>query len=62
MYLQLNIIYYQLTNYYYPKYEDGINPLDVSLKILWPSKKLIISKKDKRLGAIKEFKKKYKYL
>tara|TARA_B100000780_G_C21023275_1_gene410165 strand:- start:442 stop:978 length:537 start_codon:yes stop_codon:yes gene_type:complete len=61
-YEKLNIIYYQLTNYYYPKYEDGINPLDVSLKILWPSKKLIISKKDKRLGAIKEFKKKYKYL
>ena len=28
-----NIIYYKLTNYYKPKYEDGINALDKKLKI-----------------------------
>ena len=61
-YEKLNIIYYQLTDYYNPKYEDGINPLDESLKILWPSTNLIMSKKDKQLGTIKDFQKKYKYL
>ena len=61
-YDKLNIIYYQLTNYYYPRYEDGINPLDESLKIIWPSKNLIMSKKDRQLRSITDFKKKYKYL
>ena len=61
-YEKVNIIYYHLTDYYYPKYEDGINPLDTSLKIKWPSKNLIISKKDQLLGSLKNFKKKYKYL
>jgi dTDP-4-dehydrorhamnose 3,5-epimerase len=57
-----NIIYYKLTNYYKPKYEDGINSLDKKLKISWPGKKFLISKKDKKLGFFNEFKKKYKYL
>ena len=61
-YEKLNIIYYQLTDYYYPKYEDGINPLDESLKNIWPSKNVMTSKKDKNLGSLEDFKKKYKYL
>ena len=61
-YEKLNIIYYQLTDYYYPKYEDGINPLEETLKNIWPSKNVMTSKKDKNLGSLEDFKKKYKYL
>ena len=57
-----NIIYYKLTNYYRPQYEDGINILDKKLKIKWPSKKLLISLKDKKLKSLNDFKKNYKYL
>ena len=57
-----NIIYYKLNNYYQPKFEDGINVLDKELRIKWPSKKNLISKKDKRLGTLESFKKKYKNL
>ena len=57
-----NIIYYKLTNYYKPKNEDGINVLDKKLKINWPGKTFLISKKDRKLGFFDEFKKKYKYL
>ena len=56
-----NIIYYKLDNYYSPKFEKGIIYNDKSLKIKWPNKK-IISKKDKNLMSLKEFKKKYKGL
>jgi len=61
-YEKKNIIYYHLSDYYFPEYEDGINPLDKSLKIKWPSKKLILSEKDKKLGSLKDFIKKYKFL
>ena len=57
-----NIIYYKLNNYYQPKYEDGINSLDNNLKIKWPSKNFLVSKKDKKLGSLKDFKLNYKYL
>ena len=57
-----NIIYYKLTNYYRPRYEDGINTLDKKLKIKWPGKKLLISLKDKKLKSLNDFKKNYKYL
>jgi dTDP-4-dehydrorhamnose 3,5-epimerase len=57
-----NIIYYKLDNYYQPKYEDGINPLDRDLKIKWPSKFFLISKKDKSLKLLEDFKQKYKFL
>ena len=43
-------------------YEDGINSLDKSLKIKWPGKLYLISEKDKSLGSLNDFKKKYKYL
>ena len=61
-YEKFNIIYYKLTNYYKPKYEDGINLLDKNLKINWPKKKLNISKKDKKLKEFKDFCKIYKFL
>jgi dTDP-4-dehydrorhamnose 3,5-epimerase len=57
-----NIIYYKLNNYYKPKFEDGINVMDKTLKIKWPGSKFLISKKDKKLSSLKDFKKKYKYL
>ena len=55
-----NIIYYKLDNYYAPKYESGIIYNDTSIKVKWPKKKMIVSKKDKELLTLKEFKKKYK--
>lgn len=61
-YEKLNIIYYKLTNYYKPEFEDGIIYNDKILNIKWPKKKLIVSKKDKKLFSFKEFCKKYKGL
>ena len=58
----LNIIYYKLSNYYKPKYEDGILWNDKSLKFKWPTKKPIVSKKDKKLRTFEDFKKVYKGL
>ena len=58
----LNIIYYKLSNYYHPKYENGILWNDKYLRIKWPTKKPIVSKKDKKLGTFIEFKKIYKAL
>ena len=57
---KLNIIYYKLSNYYHPEYEDGILWNDKSLKVKWPTKKPAVSKKDKILKTFVEFKKKYK--
>ena len=57
-----NIIYYKLDNYYAPKYENGIIYNDKDLKIKWPKKKMIISKKDINLPSLNEFKKKFKNL
>ncbi len=61
-YEKINIIYYKLTNYYMPKFENGINLMDKAFKKNWPKKKFLISKKDKNLMTMKEFVKKYKYL
>ena len=61
-YEKINIIYYKLTNFYKPKYEDGINLLDKSLKINWPKKKFNISKKDSELKSFKDFCRTYKFL
>ena len=58
----LNIIYYKLSNYYYPEYEDGIIWNDKTLKNKWPIKKPIISPKDKKLKTFINFKKIYKGL
>ncbi len=55
----LNIIYYKLSNYYHPKYEDGIIWNDKSLKNNWPTKKPIVSKKDKKLRTFSDFIKTY---
>ena len=57
-----NIIYYKLDNYYSPKYERGIIYNDKSLKINWGAKRVIISKKDKKLISLKNFLKKFKGL
>ena len=61
-YEEENIIYYKLSDYYQPKHEDGIHVLDKKIKSIWPGKNFIISKKDRKLGSLEDFKKKYKYL
>ena len=61
-YEKFNIIYYKLSNYYQPKFEDGIFIKDKILNINWPAKKHLISKKDKKLNSFQIFKKRYKGL
>ena len=58
----LNIIYYKLSNYYHPEYEDGIIWNDKSLKNKWPTKTPVVSAKDKKLKTFLSFKKIYKGL
>ena len=60
-YEKLNIVYYKLTNYYKPNFENGINLLDNSLNIKWPKKNLI-SQKDRKLKNFKDFCRTYKFL
>ena len=55
-----NIIYYKLDNYYSPKFESGIVYNDKLINIKWPKKKMLVSKKDKNLITINEFKSKFK--
>lgn len=59
---KINIIYYKLSNYYNPKYEDGILWNDKMLKLKWPISKPAVSSKDKKLKTFLEFKKVYKSL
>ena len=58
----LNIIYYKLSNYYHPKYENGIIWNDEIIKKKWPTAKPILSKKDSELKTFLYFKKKHKGL
>ena len=58
----LNLVYYKLSDYYAPKYEDGILWNDKSFKFKWPTKKPIIAKRDKQWKSFIEFKKKYRGL
>ena len=57
-----NVIYYNLSDYYYHKFEDGIYYNDKDINAKWPKTKLIVSKKDKLLGSFRDFKAKYKGL
>ena len=57
-----NIVYYKLSEYYYPKSENGILWNDKDLKIKWPIKNPKISQKDKKLLTFKNFVKNFKYL
>ena len=57
-----NIIYYKLDNYYNPKFEFGIDFNDPTLNIRLPKVKIKISKKDRNLLSLDEFKKKFKFL
>ena len=52
-----SIFHYKVDQYYYPENEGSIAP-----NIKWPSTKLIISKKDKKLMSLKDFKKNNKFL
>ena len=57
-----NIIYYKLDNYYNPKFENGIVLTDPKLNIKLPKVKVKISKKDRNLITLDQFKKKFKYI
>jgi len=57
-----NIINCKQSNYYNPRYEDGIIWNDKILNIKWPGKNPIISNKDKKQKNFKRFLEKYKYL
>ena len=57
-----NIVYYKLDNYYAPQYESGIVYSDKKLKIKWPNKSMLVSKKDKELLTFDQFLKKFKNL
>ena len=59
---QMNVIYYKLSDYDEPKFEDGICYNDKDINAKWPKTKLIVSKKDKWLGSFQNFKVKYKGL
>ena len=50
-----SIIYYKLSNYYHPEYEDGILWNDETLKIKWPNKNPKVSKKDMKLKTFSQF-------
>jgi len=56
----LNIIYYKLSDYYKPKYENGILWNDKSLKFKWPTNKPIIAERDAKWGTFADFKNIYK--
>ena len=58
----VNVIYYKLSNYYHPKYEDGILWNDKKYINKWPIKKPLVSKKDKNLKTFTDFIKIYKSL
>ena len=53
-----NIVHYYNTNFRSSKHEIGIVWNDPSLKIKWPIKKPILSKKDKKNLTFKQFQKK----
>ena len=55
-----NIIYYLNTNYRSAKHEIGLLWNDKNLKIKWPTKRPIVSKKDKKNLKFMEFKKIFK--
>ena len=57
-----NVLLYYMTNYRDAKNENGIVWNDKNLKIKFPVKKLIISKKDKKLNTFDEFLRKIKSL
>tara|TARA_B100001245_G_C22867073_1_gene417004 strand:- start:54 stop:590 length:537 start_codon:yes stop_codon:yes gene_type:complete len=59
-YSDLSIIYYKLSNYYRPEFEDGLLWNDKFLNIKWPTKKPRISTKDKNLNTFSKFLKIYK--
>ena len=57
-YSKLNIIYYKLSNYYHPEFEDAIIWNDKIFK-KWPTKKPVVSSKDKKLRTFSSFVDKY---
>ena len=56
-----NYVIYSCTNYRDAKSELAINYKDKDLKIKWPLKRPIVSKKDQQAISLKEFVRKYKF-
>ena len=57
--LSNNIVYYICDKYRDKKSETGIIWNDKNIRIKWPTKKIIISKKDKNNISIKKYKEIY---
>ena len=51
-----NIVYYKLSNYYFPKFESGIIWNDKDININWTVKKPLISDKDLKGIRFRDFK------
>ena len=51
-----SIVVYNITSEYNPEFEHEINPLDLELKIQWPMKKMILSRKDESAPSLNELK------
>ena len=58
-YEKLNVIYYKISDYYKPGYEDGIIWNDKNFKINWPTKKPLLSTKDKNHQTFETYLKRY---
>ena len=56
-----NIVHYYNTNYRSPKHETGVIWNDKTLRIKWPTKKPILSKKDKKNLKFDELSKKLRW-
>ena len=59
---KLNLIYYKLSRYYEPKYENGILWNDKSLKFKWPTNRPVLATRDRQWGTFIDFKKIYEGL
>ena len=57
---KFNLIYYRLSDYYAPKYENGIIWNDKIVKAKWPTSKPILAKRDRKWKTFEYFKKNYK--
>lgn len=58
-----SVVLYKCSEYYNNTGESGINPLDTTLNIKWPTEveKLILSEKDRNAQSFKAYKKDFKF-
>ena len=57
-----NVVYYNLDNYYSPRFESGIFYNDKEIRVKWPRKKCLSQKKIEKLKSLRNLKRKFKSL